>query len=362
MAADRTDQWLITRCKEQQKQLNAGRTALLPQGAVVVNAARGTLLTTGIARGAARLARRTRRGTTAVKEGVTMPVEMIGWIAPRVSSEIIPPSGPPFDAKVIAETARIHERAGFDRVLIGYFSDGPDGFLVGAHAASVTDRLSFLLAHRPGFAAPPVAARKLATLDQLSAGRLAVHIIAGGSDVEQAKDGDWTDHDARYRRAGEYLSLLRRTWTEPAPFDHQGEFYRTRGTYSEIRCRQQPYIPIYGGGGSDAAIRALVPHVDVFMLWGEPLKDTALFMDRVCREAALSGRIPTFSLSTRPILAATEGAAWDRARAILDRVLLNRGGAPPPLRQNVGSKRLLQAAAEAEVHDTCLWTSLAVAT
>jgi alkanesulfonate monooxygenase len=103
-------------------------------------------------------------------------------------------------------------------------------------------------------------------------------------------------------------------------------------------------------------------HVDVFMLWGEPLKDTALFMDRVRREAALSGRSPSFSLSTRPILAATEGAAWDRARAILDRVLLNRGGAPAPQRQNVGSKRLLQAAAQAEVHDTCLWTSLAVAT
>ena len=38
-----------------------------------------------------------------------MPVEMIGWIAPRVSSELIPPSGPPFDAEVIAETARIHD-------------------------------------------------------------------------------------------------------------------------------------------------------------------------------------------------------------------------------------------------------------
>ena len=291
-----------------------------------------------------------------------MPVEMIGWIAPRISSELIWPSGPPFDAGVIAETARIHERAGFDRVLIGYFSDAPDGFLVGARAAAVTERLSFLLAHRPGFVAPPVAARKLATLDQLSDGRLAVHIIAGGSDAEQAKDGDWTDHDARYRRSNEYISLLRRTWTERAPFDHEGEFYRTRGTYSEIRCRQQPHIPIYGGGGSDTAIRALAPHVDVYMLWGEPLKDTALFIDRVRRQAALSGRNSTFSLSTRPILAATEGAAWDRARAILDRVLVNRGGAPPPKRQNVGSDRLLQAAAAAEVHDTCLWTSLAIAT
>jgi alkanesulfonate monooxygenase len=291
-----------------------------------------------------------------------MPVELIGWIAPRVSSELIPSAGPPFDAGVIAETARIHERAGFDRVLIGYFSEAPDGFLVGAHAAAVTERLGFLLAHRPGFVAPPVAARKLATLDQLSDGRLAVHIIAGGSDADQAKDGDWIDHDGRYRRAGEYLSLLRRTWAEPAPFDHSGEFYRTRGTYSEIRCRQQPYIPIYGGGGSDAAIRALAPHVDVYMLWGEPLKETARFMDRVRWETALSARDPAFSLSTRPILAATEGAAWDRARTILDRVLANRGGTPAPQRQNVGSQRLLEAAAEAEVHDTCLWTRLAVAT
>jgi alkanesulfonate monooxygenase len=187
-------------------------------------------------------------------------------------------------------------------------------------------------------------------------------MIAGGSDADQAKDGDWTDHAARYRRSDEYISLLRRTWTEPAPFDHAGEFYKVRGTYSDIRCRQRPHIPIYGGGGSDAAIQSLAPHVDVFMLWGEPLKDTALFMNRVRQAAARSGRKPTFSLSTRPILAATEGKAWDRARDILARVQANRGAAPAPKRQNVGSQRLLQAAAEAEVHDTCLWTPLAAAT
>ena len=62
--------------------------------------------------------------------------------------------------------------------------------MVSAHAARVTERLSFLLAHRPGFIAPTVAARKLATLDQLSGSRLAVHIISGGRDDDQAKDGD----------------------------------------------------------------------------------------------------------------------------------------------------------------------------
>jgi alkanesulfonate monooxygenase len=210
--------------------------------------------------------------------------------------------------------------------------------------------------------APPLAARKLATLDQLCGGRLAVHIISGGSDADQAKDGDWADHEARYRRSAEYIALLRRVWTEPKPFDHEGEFYRTRGTYSEIRCRQHPHIPVYGGGGSEAAIRTLAPQVDVYMLWGEPLRETAAFMERVRAQAASGGRSVSFSLSTRPILAATEDEAWDRARNILDRVLAARGGAPAPKRQNVGSQRLLQAAAEAEVHDTCLWTPLAAAT
>lgn len=292
-----------------------------------------------------------------------MPVEMIGWIAPRVSSEVQAPSGPPFNPNVIAETARIHEAAGFDRVLIGYFSDAPDGFIIGAHATAVTERLGFLLAHRPGFVAPALAARKLSTLDQLSGGRLAVHIIAGGSDADQAKDGDFTTHTERYRRSAEYVSLLKRTWTSAAPFDHDGEFYRLKGAYADIRCWQSPHIPVYGGGGSDDAVSMLSPVLDVFMLWGEPLAETAAFMSRVRRTAEAAGApAPRFSLSTRPILAETDDKAWDRARNLLERLRAMRKGVPPPVPENVGSKRLLAAAAAAEVHDSCLWMKLAEAT
>lgn len=288
---------------------------------------------------------------------------MIGWVAPRIASEIIPAEGPPFDADVIAETARIHEAADFDKVLIGYFSDAPDGFMVGAHAAGVTERLTFLLAHRPGFVAPTVAARKLATLDQLSGGRLSVHIISGGRDADQAKDGDYADHAARYRRSAEYVDILRRVWTETHPFDHEGEFYRFDGAYADIRCAQQPHIPVYGGGGSDAAIETLSPGLDVFMLWGEPLAETADFMARV--RAAAGARPITFSLSTRPILGETEDKAWDRARDILAKVTARTGGTANPANakaENVGSQRLLAAAAERDVYDSCLWMELAAAT
>tara|TARA_B100000405_G_scaffold138750_1_gene97122 strand:- start:44 stop:1117 length:1074 start_codon:yes stop_codon:yes gene_type:complete len=292
-----------------------------------------------------------------------MPVEMIGWIAPRVSSEIIPAQGPAFSADVVAETAHIHEDAGFDRVLIGYFSDAPDGFILGAHAAHVTECLSFLLAHRPGFVSPTVAARKLATFDQLCGGRLAVHIISGGREAEQAMDGDYVDHGGRYRRSAEYVEVLRRIWTASTPFDHEGEFYKFDRAYSDVKCAQKPHIPIYGGGGSDAAVELLSPGLDTFMLWGEPLKDTAAFMDRVRRAAG--GRPINFSLSTRPILAETDDKAWDRAREILSKITERTGGGANPKNrtaENVGSQRLLAAAADAEVHDTCLYTALAAAT
>jgi alkanesulfonate monooxygenase len=288
-----------------------------------------------------------------------MPVEMIGWVAPRVSSEIIKPHGPAFNAEIIAQTAKVHENADFDRVLIGYFSDAPDGFILAAHAAAETERLAFLLAHRPGFIAPTVAARKLATLDQLTDGRLAVHLIAGGSDADQAKDGDHLDHAGRYRRLSEYADVLCRTWTETAPFDHSGEFYRIEGAYADIRCRQSPRIPLYGGGGSDSAIAASAPHLDVFMLWGEPLAGTATFMQRVRTASAQHGKKPTFSLSTRPILAETDDKAWDRAHAILAKAQQSGG---PDQRENVGSQRLLAAAEAGELHDSCLWMKLAQAT
>ncbi|MFN0091482.1 MAG: LLM class flavin-dependent oxidoreductase [Acidimicrobiales bacterium] len=287
-----------------------------------------------------------------------MNVEMIGWVAPRVSSEIVPALGPPFQKEAIAAAARTHEQAGFDRVLVGYFTTQPDGFLVAAHAAAVTERLGLLLAHRPGFVAPTLAARKLATLDQLTDGRTAVHIISGGQDLDQARDGDWLGHEARYRRSAEYVRLLRRTWTAEAPFDHDGEFYRVRKAFSEIRCVTPPHLPVYGGGGSDDSVELLAPELDVYMLWGEPLADTAAMMARV-RAVAPHAQ---FSVSTRPILGRTDGEAWDRARAILAQVLDRAGGRAPRPPENEGSKRLLTLAERAAVHDTCLWTELAAAT
>ena len=291
-----------------------------------------------------------------------MSVELVGFIGARLASEVIPPAGPAVQPDFVRDFARVHEQAGFDRVLVGYYTNAADGFLVAQHAAAHTERLGMLLAHRPGFIAPPLAARKLATLDYFTGGRLALHVISGGDDADQRRDGDWLGHDERYRRTDEYLELLKRIWTAEGPIDHQGEFYRVQGAAPDVRSLQRPHVPIFFGGSSEAAIRVGAKHADVYMLWGEPLADVRRWIADVRAAAAQHGRSPSFSLSVRPIIAPTEAQAWERGREILATIRRLGGQAPPPAPQNAGSQRLLDAAARGEVHDARLWTAIAAAT
>jgi len=290
-----------------------------------------------------------------------MPVNFFGMISHRLASEIITPRAPLFDHDFIRDFAQAHERGGFDRILIGYYSNAPDGFLVAAHAAASTERIGLLLAHRPGFVAPTVAARKLATLDWLTRGRLALHTISGGSDADQRRDGDDLDHDARYRRTDEYLDILKRIWTADGPVSHQGEFYRFTETPPDIRPWQQPHPPVFFGGSSPAAVEVGAKHADTYMVWGEPLADVRATIEQVRAAAARHGRTVQFSVSFRPILGPTEDRAWARASVIHRSILASRGAAPAEP-QNAGSQRLLAAAARGEVHDRCLWTPIAAAT
>jgi alkanesulfonate monooxygenase len=302
-----------------------------------------------------------------------MAVEFIGMIASQEYSEIVPASGPSVNPEFTARFARAHEASGFDRVLVGYGATWPDGWAVASYALAKTDHLGVLLAHRPGFIPPTLAARKLATLDQFSAGRLAVHIITGGSDLDQARDGDiGTSKDQRYRRTDEYLTVLRKELTATEPFDFDGEFYRVRGAFSTVKSVTEPHLPIYFGGSSDIAVEISAKHADVYALWGEPLADAKAHITRVKAAAARHGRHPGISVSFRPILADTDDQAWERAYAILEEIehgptsawfatmrsSLQGSGGP----QNVGSQRLLAAAARGDRHDRALFTRLAAAT
>ena len=290
-----------------------------------------------------------------------MTVQFIGYIGFNNESEIHSlRTLRPLDRDYVEAAAKAQEAGGFDRVLIPFGSNSPESQIVAAHAAAITTKLGFLIAHRPGFTQPTVAARQLATLDQLSNGRVAVHIITGGADAEMAKDGDATNKVQRYARTDEYLTVLRREWTSETPFDHDGDFYRIRQGFAAVKPQN---LPVFFGGSSPEAIDVAGRHADVYALWGETQAQVREAVATVRASAARYGRRPGFSLSLRPIIADTEEAAWKRADEIVKivRDLRDKAGAEtrdhaPP---HVGAQRLLQAAAAGYRADTRLWTGLA---
>src|SRR6266849_2597213 len=296
-----------------------------------------------------------------------MPARIIGMIG------VTPPSN---DATLhviegglspgyLTEFARAHDEAGFDLALVGYSSSSAEGFLIALHAAAQTQRLGYLVAHRPGFVAPPLMARKVATFDHLTGGRIVLHIITGKTDDEQHGDGDFTPKAERYRRATEYLELMKLAWSSERPFDFAGEFYRVRGAHSDVHPLQRPHPLLFFGGASDGALTMGARLCDVYAIYAEPLASTRERMSQFRAQAAAFGRKPGFNVSVRPIIAATEGAAWDKANRILAAMTGKKGWsrqeeANGPV-DNAG-KRLMSFALEADIHDERLWMPIARAT
>lgn len=290
-----------------------------------------------------------------------MPINILGMIgvAPAGRSTVHIIAGG-VDRDYLENFALTHENAGFDAVLVGYSSASAEGFQVAQFCAQRTERVRFLVAHRPGFVAPTLAARTAATFDNLTGGRLRIHIITGGFDAEQRRDGDFLSHDERYERTDEYLEIVRKVWTSDEPFDHEGRFYRFEQAFSEVKCVQQPHVPIWFGGLSAPAIRVGARHCDTYALFGEPRAAIAESIERIRTEAAKHGRSPRFNLSIRPIIADTEGAAWDQARAILSSVQGATGNRTfTPEAEN--AKRLMALVKDGEVHDERLWVPIAAA-
>ncbi|EJU09942.1 alkanesulfonate monooxygenase [Sphingomonas sp. LH128] len=154
-----------------------------------------------------------------------------------------------YDPQFLRDYAVAHEEAGFDRVLVGQTATWPDPLSTAAHIAAVTKTLKFMVAHRPGFIAPTMAARMFATLDRASGGRAGVHIITGASDVETQADGDYLTKEQRYHRSREYVEILRRIWSSEVPFDHAGEWYRFNGAFALVKPVQEQ-IPVFWAGRS----------------------------------------------------------------------------------------------------------------
>jgi alkanesulfonate monooxygenase len=325
-----------------------------------------------------------------------MPVEIIGMVGTRDASEI---KGPLVDGPVVdwmdgaviepgylEAISRAHDDGGFDRVLIGYGAVAPEGWAIASTVLNSTRHLKVMIAHRPGFTQPVLVARRAATLDHLTGGgRVGIHFITGGDEADQRREGDFVAHDARYRRTGEEMAVIRRIWSEDAPFNYDGEFFRYEDAFSSVKPVTPGSIPMFFGGASPAAVEVGAAQADVYAFWGEPREASAARKAAIDEIAAKNGRTLRYSISLRPIIADTEAEAWERAEWIAEttaqRIDLAKermaghqdtyqglGGQrnatfsvdrDTNATTSVGRKRLIEMSASQDVYDERLWMKVA---
>jgi alkanesulfonate monooxygenase len=185
--------------------------------------------------------------------------------------------------------------------------------------AARTERLKMLVAVRPGFVAPVVAAKMVSTFDQLLPGRLLVNVVTGGFPAELAADGDFTPHDERYARTGEFIDVMKKYWTE-RKFDHEGPFYRVEGCKPMVKCASLPYPPLYAGGASDAAEDLFAREIDTYLLWGESTAQMTERIQRMRAKADAHGRELRFGVRFHVLSRDTEEEAMAAAARQLEGV------------------------------------------
>src|SRR3954453_23229715 len=173
----------------------------------------------------------------------------------------------PADIDYLALVARAADQLGFEAVLTPTGTWCEDSWLTTAALSRETQRLKFLVAFRPGFISPTLAAQQAATFQRMTRGRLLLNIVTGGDADEQRRFGDWLDHDRRYERTAEFPTVLGGAWASQ-PVDFSGEHSQVAGAPT-LRARA-PTPDIFFGGAPRAAEEVAASHADVYLTWGEP--------------------------------------------------------------------------------------------
>jgi alkanesulfonate monooxygenase len=214
----------------------------------------------------------------------------------------------------LAQIASAAEQLGFVGALTPTGALCEDAWLSTAMLCAMTERLKFLVAFRPGFYSPTLAAQMGATFQRQSGGRLLVNIVTGGEGAEQRAYGDFLEKDARYVRTDEFLTIVRELWSGKT-VDFQGTHLAVEG--AALTSPPDPVPLVYFGGSSPGAIEVAARHADVYLTWGEPPRQVAEKIGEVRDQARSLGRTVRFGIRLHVITRDRAEDAWsDAARLI----------------------------------------------
>jgi FMNH2-dependent dimethyl sulfone monooxygenase len=227
----------------------------------------------------------------------------------------------------VKRLARRSEEIGYDLTLVAELGlndikgvDEPslDAWSTAAALAAVTQRLELMVAVRPTFHNPALLAKQAANIDHIGGGgRLSLNVVSAWWADEAKKYGvHFEQHDDRYARTAEWLTVVDRLWKEDH-FDFLGKYYRVEDAVLQPKPLTKPRPTIYAGGESEAAKQTIAAHCDAYVMHGdEPARVREKIADMERRREGLGLPPLKYGVAGYTIVRDTE----EEARAELKRI------------------------------------------
>ena len=247
-----------------------------------------------------------------MRYGYWLPV-FGGWL------RNVPDEGMEATWDYVRRLAQRSEQMGYDLTLIAelYLNDikgidapALDAWSTAAALAAVTDRLELMVAVRPTFHSPAQLAKQAASIDRISNGRLSLNVVSSWWKDEARRYGvQFDEHDDRYARTAEWLTIVDAAWREPR-VTVQGTYYQVDELIVEPKpvvtgARRRPVI--YAGGESPKAKATIARQCDAYVMHGDPADRVApKIADMRARREALGLPPMQFGVAAYAIVRETE--------------------------------------------------------
>lgn len=246
--------------------------------------------------------------------GLFLPVANGGWILSRNKPEL--------DGSYAynRQCALLAEEAGMDFIMSmskfrGYggetkhWDSSLDPVVLMAALSEVTKKTRIVTTLHTLLQNPAVAAKMLATLQQVSNGRAGLNVVTGSYKGEFAQMGAWPEnvnHDQRYDLAYEWIRAVKALWRDESVTMH-GEYFTLDDCESWPKPEQRPFLVC--AGSSEIGMRLTSEEMDAIFLSGGTGAELARNSDRAKAIAAEYGRnIRTYSMITLVIGDSDEAA------------------------------------------------------
>jgi alkanesulfonate monooxygenase len=156
----------------------------------------------------------------------------------------------------VKEVAEWCDDAGIEGTLVYTDNSLVDPWLVSQVILSCTSSLAPLVAIQPVYMHPYTAAKMVTTFSHLYNRRIYLNMVAGGFVNDLIALGDSTEHDDRYDRLVEYVSIMKCLFDEPGPLTFTGTYFAVKNLAIKPQILPELVPEVFVSGTSAAGIKA----------------------------------------------------------------------------------------------------------